>query len=90
MLRMWSLFGIVLKVCAEVAGSQTWCRHIHPKTRSGSWSYSVSLPESHRKATLHEPQAVVWHVIAQDEAGHMNMLLSVSLRVAQNAEIIPT
>lgn len=45
---------------------------------------------AHRKATLHEPQAVVWHVIAQDEAGHMNMLLSVSLRVAQNAEIIPT
>lgn len=38
-----SLFGIVLKVYAGVGGSQTWCRHIHPKIRSGSWSYSVSL-----------------------------------------------
>lgn len=45
---------------------------------------------AHRKATLCEPLAVVWHMIAQDEAGHMNMLLSVSLRVAENAEIIPT
>lgn len=90
-----SLFGIVLKVCAGVGGSQAWCRRIHTKIRSGSWSYSVSLHKCPQEScfgvasgcglTCDETQAA----IAQDEAGHINVLLSVSLRVVQNAEIIP-
>lgn len=90
-----SLFGIVLKVCVGVGGSHTWSRHIRTKIRSGNRSYGVSLHKCPQKSyfavalgcglTRDETQVA----IAQDEAGHMIMLLSMSLRVAQNAEIIP-
>lgn len=90
-----SLFGIVLKLCAGVGGSHTWSRHIHTKIRSGNRSQGVSLHKCPQESyfavasgcglTCDETQVA----IAPDEAGHMNVLLSVSLRVAQNAEIIP-